>query len=262
MIPHSSAGDGLPLALIVEDDADITEYLRICLEDNFRTETAPDGQLGIDRALELIPDIIISDVMMPKKDGFELCEILKEDTRTSHIPIILLTARSDVHSRITGLKQGADDYLGKPFYEEELLVRMQNLLDIRKKLQERYHHLFDQSLPKAQASVPSKEDTFILSVKAVFGEKMDDPQFDVQVLSRALNLSRSQLRRKVKALTGRSLSVYLRSLRLRKARQLLLSSNLPMKAIAYDVGFSSPSYFSTCYAEEFGESPTNTREIE
>ncbi len=249
------------MVLIVEDNPDITQYLRICLEGNYRIETASDGQVGIDSALDLIPDIIVSDVMMPEKDGFELCETLKEDVRTSHIPIILLTAKADVESRIVGLKQGADDYLAKPFHEEELLARMDNLLNIRKKLQARYQNLYEQPLLKAQTSAPSKEDAFVLKLQAVFEEKMDDSQFDVNALSRELHLSRSQLGRKVKALTGRSLSVYLRSLRLQKARQLLLSSDLPMKAVAYDVGFSNPSYFSASYAEEFGESPTNTREM-
>jgi signal transduction histidine kinase/DNA-binding response OmpR family regulator/streptogramin lyase len=256
---QAPAGD-LPFALIVEDNPDIAQYLQICLEGHYRLELAPNGQIGIDKALELIPDIIISDVMMPEKNGFELCETLKEDIRTSHIPIILLTAKSDVESRIVGLKQGADDYLAKPFHEEELLVRMQNLLSIRQKLQERYQNLYDQPLPKSNASVPSKEDDFILNLKAVFEERMDNPQFDVNALSQKLHLSRSQLGRKVKALTGRSLSVYLRSLRLQKARQLLLSTDLPMKEIAYDVGFPNPSYFSTSYTEEFGESPTNTRD--
>ncbi len=257
----STVQKNLPLALIVEDNADIAQYLQICLEGKYRLEVATNGQAGIDQALELIPDIIISDVMMPEKDGFELCETLKEDIRTSHIPIILLTAKSDVESRIVGLKQGADDYLAKPFHEEELLVRMQNLLNIRQKLQERYQDLYEHPLPKAKTSTPSKEDDFILNLKAIFEKKMDDPQFDVNALSQELNLSRSQLGRKVKALTGRSLSVYLRSLRLQKARHLLLNSNESIKAIAYDVGFPNPSYFSTSYTEEFGESPTNTRDL-
>ena len=199
--------------------------------------------------------------MMPEKDGFELCETLKKDLRTSHIPIILLTAKSDVESRIAGLKQGADDYLAKPFNEEELLVRVQNLLEIRRKLQHRYQNIYEQPLPKAPVTSASNEDAFIEKIREVFENRMLDLSFDLDALSRELNLSRSQLGRKVKALTGRSLAVYIRSLRLQKAKQLLQDSELTIKEVAYDVGFKDPAYFSRTYAEEFGESPTDTRVI-
>ena len=251
----------LPLALIVEDNPDIAQYLQICLEGHYQLEVAVDGQEGVNVALERIPDIIISDVMMPRKDGFELCETLKEDIRTSHIPIILLTAKSDVESRIAGLKQGADDYLAKPFHEEELLVRMQNLLNLRRKLQERYQNLYTHPLPEQKAEDPSKEDAFIGKLKATVEAHLDDPDFDLDALSQTLFLSRSQLGRKVKALTGRSPALFQRSIRLQKAKQLLLTTDLPVKEIGYEVGFSNPVHFSRSYAEEFGESPTNTREM-
>ena len=254
------ADKDLPLALIVEDNPDVTQYLQICLEGSYRLELASDGQMGIDRAQELVPDIIVSDVMMPRKDGFELCETLKEDIRTSHVPIILLTAKSDVESRIVGLKQGADDYLGKPFHEEELLVRMQNLLNIRRKLQERYQNLYTQPLPDQKETHPSKEDAFILKLKEMVEARIDDFDFGINELSQALFLSHSQLGRKVKALTGRSLTIYIRSIRLQKARQLLLTTPLSVKEIGYEVGFSSPEHFSRSYTKEFGESPSNTRE--
>lgn len=248
----------LPLALIVEDNYDIAQYLQICLEGSYELEMASNGQEGIDKALEQIPDIIISDVMMPLKDGFELCETLKGDLRTSHIPIILLTAKSDVTSRIAGLKQGADDYLAKPFNEEELLVRMQNLLEVRRKLQDRYQNVFDRPLPKVKVATPNVEDAFILKIKEIFEDRMMESDFNLDTLSQELNLSRSNLYRKIKALTGRSPAIFLRLLRLQKARQLLQSSDLSVKQVAYDVGFSDPSYFSRSYTEEFGESPSNT----
>ncbi len=253
-----STSSDLPIALLVEDNPDIAQYLQVCLEGHYQLIMASNGQEGIDQALEHIPDIIISDVMMPEKNGFELCETLKEDMRTSHIPIILLTAKSGVESRIAGLKQGADDYLAKPFNEEELQVRMQNLLEIRRKLQERYQNVYAQPLPKAKVAATSVEDAFILKIKEIFEDRMIDPDFALDSLSQELNLSRSNLYRKIKALTGRSPSVFLRSLRLQKARQLLLSSNLSVKQVAYDVGFSDPSYFSRTYTEEFGESPSST----
>ncbi len=251
----------LPLALIVEDNADIAQYLQICLEGSYRMHFAKNGQEGIDQALDQIPDIIVSDVMMPEKNGFELCEALKEDIRTSHIPIVLLTAKSDVESRIVGLKQGADDYLAKPFHEEELLIRLKNLLDIRLKLQKRYQNLYDQA-PIEEKSVVSKEDEFILKFKEIVEAQLSDPDFDVDHLSQALFLSRSHLSRKIKALTGRSLSIYIRSLRLQKARHLLLSTNLSIKEISYEVGIFNPPYFTRAYQEEFGETPSNTREIQ
>lgn len=249
----------LPIALIVEDNPDIAQYLQICLEGNYQIRTATNGQAGIDMALEQIPDIIISDIMMPEKDGFELCEILKEDLRTSHIPILLLTARSDVESRIAGLKQGADDYLAKPFHEEELLVRMNNLLEIRAKLQQRYQNVFDQTLITEKETVLSKEDAFVLQFKEIFEARLDDPDFNLEELSQALFMSRSHLSRKIKALTGRSLGIYIRSLRLQKARQLLLTTDLSVKEIGYEVGLFNPTYFSRTYQEEFGESPSQTR---
>ena len=247
------------IALIVEDNADIAGYLQICLENHYQTLWATDGQQGIDLACEQIPDIIISDVVMPKKDGLALCETLKADVRTSHIPIIMLTAKSDVESRILGLKYGADDYLAKPFHEEELLVRMQNLLSLRLKLQERYKDLYN--LPNSEAEMPASnlEDPFILQLKELFEGRMLDPSFNLDLLCKELNLSRSQLGRKVKAITGMSPAIFLRSLRLQRARHLLKSSNLSVKEVTFEVGFSDPSYFSKSYVEAFGERPSITR---
>jgi signal transduction histidine kinase/ligand-binding sensor domain-containing protein/DNA-binding response OmpR family regulator len=256
---EKAAGQDLPLVLIVEDNPDISHYLQICLEGHYRLAVAADGQEGIEQALATIPDLIISDVMMPRKNGFELCESLKEDIRTSHIPIILLTAKSDVASRIAGLKQGADDYLAKPFHQEELLVRMHNILTTRKKLQLRYQDLYNHPPTSAPDPLAEKEDAFILQLKEIIEERMDDPEFSLDALSQELHLSPSQVRRKIKALTGRSAAVYLRSFRLQKARFLLQSTSISVKEIAYKVGFSNPSYFSTCYTEEFGESPRKTR---
>ncbi len=248
----------LPTVLIVEDNPDIADYLQICLNGHYKLILASNGLEGVNHAIDHVPNLIISDVMMPKKNGFELCETLKEDMRTSHIPIILLTARTDIDSKIIGLKHGADDYLGKPFNEEELLVRMQNLLNIRLRLQDRYKDLYAQPIQQTQKQAANKEDEFILRIKEILEQKMEDPQFDLDALSEHLNLSRSQFGRKVKALTGQSPAIFLRALRLQKARQLLFSTNLSVKEVAYEVGFSNPSYFSRSYTELFGESPSNT----
>lgn len=256
---ESSVSENLPIALLVEDNADIAKYVQICLKDDYNIVLAINGEAGIEKAYEIIPDIIISDVMMPKKNGFELTETLKDDVRTSHIPIILLTAKSDVESRISGLKYGADDYLAKPFHQEELLVRMKNTLEVRKILHERYSNLYAQNLAELEEPTATKEDEFILKLKEVFEPKMDDPNFNLNQLSDALFLSRSQFGRKVKALTDRSPALFIRSIRLQKAKQLLTTTQRSIKEIAYEVGFSDPAYFSRAFTEEYGESPTNIR---
>lgn len=251
----------LPKALIVEDNQDIAQYLGICLKDSADLLFAANGKEGLEMAVDLIPDIIVSDVMMPLMNGLELCQSLKKDTRTSHIPIILLTAKSDVASRIEGLKKGADDYLAKPFHEEELLVRLKNLLKIRHQLQERYSDLYNKPFSSLSESESKNEDEFILNLKEIFEQHLLDSKFDLNLLSKKMFLSRSQFGRKVKALTGKSPTLYLRLLRLQKARHLLLNSKRSIKEIAYEVGFSDPNYFTRSYVEEFGESPSKTRNV-
>ena len=259
-IPTTVSGsEELPSLLIVEDNPDIMEYLITCLEGDYRLSFAVDGQEGIEKALDQVPDIIISDVMMPRKDGFTLCQELKTDERTSHIPIVMLTARADVESRITGLQRGADAYLAKPFNKRELDVQLKNLLAQRQRLQQRYANV--EMLEPTKDRALQQEDAFILKLKEIFEEKMDDPAFDLNALSKALLLSRSQLGRKVKALTGLSPAIFLRTLRLQKGKQLLLSTNLSIKEIAFEIGFSNPNYFTNTYTDYFGENPTKTRNL-
>ncbi|RLD19771.1 MAG: hypothetical protein DRI69_07650 [Bacteroidetes bacterium] len=252
--PEAVMDEELPLALVVEDNADIMEYLRACLDPHYRVHMANDGEAGIQAAFDIIPDIIISDVMMPRKTGFELCEAVKGDMRTSHIPIVLLTARSDVESRIAGLNFGADAYLAKPFHKEELLVRLKNILKTRQLLHERYRSGID--LPSTRDPAIQREDVFVLKVRTLFEAHLDSVDYGPGELCRELNLSRSQFGRKIKALTGRSPSVYLRALRLKKAQELLLTTGMSVKEVAYDTGFSDPSYFSKVYTQEFGTPPS------
>ena len=193
---------------------------------------------------------------MPEKDGFEVCGILKLDERTSHIPIILLTAKADQASRIEGLDRGADVYLAKPFDKEELLVHLRNLIELRKRLQARYRS--SQLTTTADLSV-QLEDAFLQKVQKVIEEHLDDADFGIAQLCRAMGRSRAQLFRKIKALTGKSTSLYIRSIRLEKARELLLNSDLNISEIAYEVGFKDLSYFSRTFTEEFGTSPSATR---
>ena len=243
----------LPTLLIVEDNPDIRQFLVACLESDYQLETATNGQEGIDLALEIVPDLIISDVMMPQKDGFELCEILKTDERTSHIPIILLTAKVDMESKISGLKTGADAYLTKPFEPEELMVRLEKLFELRQKLQARYRSLEAESIPE------NKEDEFVQKVRQVVLANIGDETFGITQLCRAVTLSRAQMHNKLKAITGQSASIFIRFIRLQRAKELLESSDLNVSEIGYEVGFKNPSYFSSAYREEFGVPPSKTR---
>jgi YesN/AraC family two-component response regulator len=247
------ATSDLPLVLIIEDNPDVVRYLTSCLDQQYNILTAQNGQIGIHTALDMVPDLIISDVMMPEKDGFEVCQILKEDERTSHIPIILLTAKADVSSKLKGLQYGADAYLSKPFHREELDIRIEQLIELRKKLQERFGSLdFEQF--NVQRNSP--EEAFLLKVRQVVEENMSNSNFGMAQLCRAIGLSRSQLFRKLKALTGKSTSLVVRSIKLQKARHLLKTTDMTVTEIAYETGFSDLAYFSKCFVEEYGENPS------
>lgn len=244
--------------LLIEDNPDVVEYLNICLKDQFQLDFAYNGQAGIDKALETVPDLILSDVMMPFKDGFEVLEALKNDERTSHIPIIILTAKADVESRLTGLRRGADAYLSKPFHQEELLATLENLLETRRRLQLKYQqNVFLAEVPKLPEADP--EDSFLQKVRAVVEKNLSDADFEMPQLERALAMSRSQIFRKIKALTGKSPSLFIRSIRLHHGKQMLLNTTLTVSEIAYEVGFTSLNYFSDAFFEEFGERPMKLR---
>ncbi len=253
----------LPLALLVEDNADVVQYLISCLENSYQIEVAKDGKEGIEKALELTPDIIISDVMMPVKDGFQLTEQLKTDIRTSHIPIILLTAKADVESKIIGLKRGADAYLPKPFNRQELLVRMEKLLDLRKHLRKHYLSLGDGifSTPGTDKTLNEEvmEQEFVTQVKKVVEQNLTNYDFSVKDLCDKMIMSHSQLHRKLTALTGHSANQFIRHIRLEKARQMLHQTNEPVSNIAYDTGFKDPQYFSRVFKKDTGLSPTEFR---
>ncbi|MBK8969581.1 MAG: response regulator [Lewinellaceae bacterium] len=246
----------LPTLLLVEDNTDIVQYLISCLEGRYQLTWAKDGEAGIAQAIETVPDIIISDVMMPRKDGFELCQTLKTDTRTSHIPIVLLTAKADVESKIAGLKRGADAYLAKPFDKQELLARLENLLELRARLQARYRTMED--LPADSEDALQQEDQFVGQIKAAIQAHMDEEEFGILELCRDIGVSRTQLHRKIKALTGRSTSSLIRYIRLWHAKQLLVT-DLNISQVAYDCGFRDPKYFSKTFSEEFGIGPKDFR---
>ncbi len=243
-----------PQLLIIEDNWDVTIYMSNLLNLDYNIMAAENGKEGIEKALKTIPDIIISDVMMPEKDGFEVCQILKNDERTSHIPIILLTAKATTHDRIEGLSGGADAYLTKPFNKKELFVRLEQLIMLRQKFQERYA-----SFKEITSSKPTLEEVFLQKLIKTVEDRLDDPDLGVKDLCRAANLSNMQVNRKLKALTGKTPSRFIRSIRLQKAMELLQTTDLNISEIAYDVGFSDPNYFSRSFSEEFGHPPNVVR---
>jgi len=243
------------ILLVVEDNADVREYIKDSLGDNFEIEEASNGQQGVKKAEKLIPDLIISDVMMPKMDGNELTRILKNDEKTSHIPIILLTAKSEQESRLEGLETGADDYLTKPFDTKELQVRVRNLISIRKKLQEKFGR--GEYTPKTEGKrLSNLEEQFMSKVVEVIENHLAEEEFSIEQFAGAVYMSRMQLHRKLKALTGKSASLYVRSFRLLRAKKMIEEKQGNFSEIAYSVGFSSPAYFTKCFKEEFGVPPS------
>lgn len=248
----------LPSLLIVEDNPDVMQYLITCLNAEYKLLFALDGHEGIQKALEKVPDIIISDVMMPEVNGFELCNTLKTDVRTSHIPIVLLTAKSDLDSRITGLQRGADAYLVKPFDKIELLEQLQNLLNLRQKLRDRYTNPKNFS-PTEDVAI-RMEDEFITRIREVILENVAKEDFGVHELCKKAGMSRTQLHNKIKSLTDRSTTYFIRQVRVEKACQLFLESELNVSQIAFEVGIENLSYFSRIFKSETGISPNQYRE--
>lgn len=254
---EKATADEKPILLIVEDNEDVAQYLVAILRPDYHVEVAENGRLGWGRTLELIPDIILSDVMMPVMDGIELLGKVKNDIRTSHIPVVMLTAKADVDSRLEGLERGADAYLAKPFNEKELRIQLKNLVSVRKKLHERYASL--DKLPEIPDASLKMEDGFMIRVKQVLEANLEDDEFGIRQLCRELAVSHSQLYRKFKSLSNLSIADYLKLLRLEKAKILLTTTNMNVTEVAYAVGFKNLSHFSREFAHHFGKSPIEFR---
>jgi signal transduction histidine kinase/DNA-binding response OmpR family regulator/streptogramin lyase len=242
-----------PLLLIVEDNSDVRSYIISHLEEDYRIQEAVDGEDGLEQALNHIPDLIISDVMMPKMDGFQLCNKLKTDEKTSHIPIIMLTAKATSKDKIKGYETGADDYIMKPFDAKELKARIQNLIALRRKLQKKFNDN-DYNVPKELSEVDEK---FIKKVLTVINKHKSKEKFSVEELRKETYMSTRHLQRKVMALTGKSPIQLIRSIRLNNARKQIKENKGTIAEIAYNLGFSSPAYFTKCFKDEFGYSPTD-----
>lgn len=246
------------LVLIVEDNKDILQLLAATLEKNYRVIMATNGNEGIEKALQRVPDIIVSDVMMPDTDGYELCRTLKNDERTNHIPIILLTAKVTEKDKITGLLHGADAYLIKPFNSNELLVRIEKLITLRAQLHKKYT---SQSSWQAIAdkNMDEKNTAFITKAIKYIETNLDDSAFGILALADNLHLSESQCYRKIKAITGFSTAIFIRKVRLQKAKFLLQTTGETVSEVSYKTGFNDPGWFSKAFKEEFGVSPNAIR---
>lgn len=239
--------------LIIDDNADVRGYVKSLLSDNYAVIEAADGRSGVKKAMKYVPDAIVCDVMMPVMDGLECCRKLKTELQTSHIPVMLLTACSLDEQRIQGFECGADSYISKPFNSKLLLVRLRNLIDNHKRLKQ----FFGDKTTLSKESVSEVDKGFADRFRILIEENLADSELSVEELGSKMGLSRVQLYRKIKALTNYSPNELLRIARLKKAASLLASSEKTISEITYEVGFTSPSYFTKCYKEYFGESPTD-----
>jgi signal transduction histidine kinase/DNA-binding response OmpR family regulator/streptogramin lyase len=245
------------IILVVEDNTDVREYIKESLGEDYQVEEAANGEQGVRKAENIIPDLIISDIMMPKMDGNELTRILKNDEKTSHIPIILLTAKTEHESKLEGLATGADDYLMKPFDTEELHIRIKNIIDNRRKLHKKFREGEYVSPRGKEKKLRSIDELFMNKIIEVIEQHISEEEFSIEEFGNEVGMSRSQLHRKLKALSGKSASRYIRSVRLARAKKKIDDQKGNISEIAYSVGFSSPAYFTKCFKDEYGYPPSD-----
>ena len=246
----------LPQVLLVEDNVDMRQFIRTQLIDEYKVIEANNGDKGISKAKAIMPDLIITDLMMPKIDGIELCKQLKTSIETSHIPIIMLTARAGVENKIEGLETGADDYLTKPFNKEELSVRVNNLIEQRKRLREHFSN-HNRTVYPAKITTTSLDSKFLEKVLVLLEKEHSNPNFGVPQMQESMAMSNTQLHRKLKALTNESPGELIRNFRLKRASQLLSQQADTVTQIAYQVGFNNLSYFAKCFKDLYGVSPSS-----
>jgi signal transduction histidine kinase/DNA-binding response OmpR family regulator/ligand-binding sensor domain-containing protein len=246
--------ENAPIVLIIDDNADVRLFIRDEIGNQYKIIEAVDGVAGLEKAIETIPDLIVSDVMMPNMDGVQLCEKLKTDELTSHIPVILLTAHSSEEHKIEGLATGADDYITKPFSVAVLKARVHNLLESRRKLRERFSKELYWEPENAELSSVDKR--FLQKAVDIVEKGMSELNFNAKTLADGLGMSRAQLYRKIKSVTDQTVNVFIRSLRLQRAAKLLLQRKSTVKEVGYEVGLFEPAHFTRYFREQFGQSPT------
>jgi len=255
VIGDKTEKQGKNVILVVEDNDDVRKYIRGPLEQLYTVAEARNGKEGIDVAKEIIPDLIVSDIMMPVKDGCQLCTELKKNIDTSHIPIILLTAKASEESVVQGLETGADDYITKPFNTKILLARIKNLIDLRRQMQLKIQR--QKMLLPSEISVSSQDEKFLKEFQEIIEKNLGDPDFNVDELSKKLYMGRSTLFRKVQALTGETPNQFILSYRLERGARLLRENYGNVTEVAMAVGFSSPPYFAKCFKDRFHQSPSS-----
>ena len=244
-----------PTVLVIDDNTDIRQYERTLLQDEYIVLEAADGKEGLTVAMKEVPDLVICDVMMPVMDGLEFTEQLKTNTATSHIPVIMLTAKNLEEHRAEGYEHGADSYITKPFHSKVLLARIENLLRQRQLLKNLYQGTKEAEKEISEAHLEDRDKQFLKQLQAIIQKNISDSEFGVEDMGQQIGLSRVQLYRKVKAMTGSSVVDLLRKARLAKARRLLETRSMSVSEVAYEVGFSAPSYFTKCFKEEYGMLP-------
>lgn len=244
-----------PTVLVIDDNTDIRQYERTLLQDEYVVLEAADGKEGLAVALKEVPDLVICDVMMPVMDGLEFTKQLKTNTATSHIPVIMLTAKNLEEHRAEGYEHGADSYITKPFHSKVLLARIENLLRQRQLLKNLYQGTKEAEKEISEAHLEDRDKQFLKQLQAIIQKNLSDSEFGVEDMGQQIGLSRVQLYRKVKAMTGSSVVDLLRKARLAKARRLLETRSMSISEVAYEVGFSAPSYFTKCFKEEYGMLP-------
>jgi signal transduction histidine kinase/AraC-like DNA-binding protein len=245
--------------LIVEDNSELRNYLKNELKEDYKVKIAINGKEGLQMAIKFIPDLVISDVMMPIMDGFEMCHKIKNDIRISHIPLLMLTAKGMQIDRVKGIDSGADVYLNKPYNMDVLKAHLSQLISSRQILFNKYYNgVSDKEL----RNTTSLDKQFITNILEYIHENITDPALNVENLADKLLISRSKLYRKIKALTGNTANEFIKKIRLEKAKQFLENSDYSISEISYKIGFSSPSYFTKCYKIQFGILPTDVRQTE
>ncbi|MCB0637840.1 MAG: response regulator, partial [Lewinella sp.] len=257
--PRADFGQERPLVLLVEDNTDLRHFIRQSIGDDWEIVEAADGAEGLRKAVELVPELVISDVMMPFKDGYALCDELKAHELTAHVPVILLTAKSAMESKLQGLRTGADDYLTKPFYTEELVARMENLVVTRRKLRAFYGSQPIGQPQNTGEQLPALDREFLHKLTTLLEEHLSEEQLGVEDFARKLFISRSQLHRKLKAITGRSATDFIRDFRLERAYELLRRGEGLVGEISLRVGFGNEKYFSTAFKDKYGMPPSRVR---
>lgn len=251
---QTEGGQGIPSLLIVEDNSDVSSFIRISLEPVYQIEEASNGKEGYEKARELVPDLIISDIMMPEMDGIEMAGLIHRDEITSHIPLIFLTAKTGEENRIQGLSTGVEDYISKPFNPKELALKVRNIIEKRRKHAEKVKKQL--LLEPSEVHVESFDERFMKKAMEIVEKYLAEPEFDVQQFVSEMGMSRSVLYRKLRAVTNQSANEFINTIRLKRAAQLLRLHTMNVSEISFAVGFNDPQYFSKCFRKQYGMTPS------